>query len=146
MTGPLELLALVASAAYVGAAGYVALVEQPSRLACADEIAWRQWVQSVKRTPRYAASALIAAGAGLIHGRLALASFWTWGSVLLLAIVPFTLLTMLPAQRRLTAGDWNPASGETRAMLTQWGRQHVVRSLLGLAALFLFFWAAALQS
>jgi hypothetical protein len=145
MTGPLGLLAIVGSAAYVGAAGYVAVVEQPSRLACTDEIAWRQWVQSVKRTPRYAASAIVAAIAGLIHARFALGSPWTWGSVLLLAIVPFTVVAILPAQKRLTAGGWNPASDETRAMLARWGRQHVIRSLLGLTALFLFFWAAVFQ-
>ena len=100
----------------------------------------------MKRTPRYAASALVAAIAGLIHARFALDSPWTWGSVLLLAIVPFTVVAILPAQKRLSAGTWNPASDETRAMLTQWGRQHVMRSLFGLTALVLFFWAAAFQN
>ena len=142
MQNAVEFVAVVACAAYFGATSYVTLVEHPARLACATEVAWAQWAQSVRRTPRYAALALVAAAAGLIQGRLAVGSQWTWGSIILLAVVPFTVVAMLPTQRRLTAPTWDPASVETRTMLEQWGRRHAVRGWLGLAALTLFLWAA----
>jgi hypothetical protein len=142
MPNAVEFVAIVACAMYSGAAVYVTLVEHPARLACATEMAWAQWTQSVRRTPRYAALTLVAATAGLVQGRLTIGCLWTYGSIILLAVVPFTVIAMLPTQRRLTAPTWDPASVETRAMLEQWGRRHAVRGWLGLAALSLFLWAA----
>lgn len=136
----MESVAIVACALYLGAAAYVALVEHPVRLACADEIAWARWAESARRTPPYAALALVAAAAGLTRGRLAFDSPWNWGSAALLAIVPFTVVAMLPAQRRLTAPGWDPVAPETRALLEQWGRPHAVRVVLSVAALSLFPW------
>jgi hypothetical protein len=136
----MESVAIVACTLYLGAAAYIALVEHPARLACAEEIALAQWTQSARRTPRYAALALVAAAAGLTRGGLAVDSPWSWGSVLLLAIVPFTVVAMLSAQRRLTAADWDPNSPDTRALLEQWGRRHAVRVCLAVAALGLFLW------
>ena len=135
-------IAIFASGIYSGATAYVALVEPPARLACAREIAWAQWAQSVRRTPRYAATALVGATAGLIQGRAGLGSLWTWGSVLLLIVVPYTVVTMLPAQRRLTMPTWDAASVETRTILEQWGRRHATRALLGVVAFAVFVWAS----
>ena len=138
----LPVIALLASSLYWGSAAYVTLVEHPARLACATEVALAQWAQSVRRTPRYAAMAIVGAAAALIQGRASLNSPWTWGAVALLAVLPWTVATLLPAQRRLAAPGWDPASAETRAILEQWGRRHAVRSLFGLTALTLFLWAS----
>lgn len=62
----LEVTALIFSAIYFGATAYITLVEHPARLACSPEVAL---VQCVKSTPRYAASALIAAAAALVHSK-----------------------------------------------------------------------------
>ncbi len=97
----LETTALIFSAVYFGSTVYITLVEQPARLACAPEVALAQWAQSVKSTPRYAASALIAAGAALIHSKVALVSPWTWGSILLLTVLQFTVVALLQIQRQL---------------------------------------------
>lgn len=56
------------------------------------------------------------------------------GSVLLGAVVPFTLLVILPTNRRLLAPTLDPDSIEAAALLRRWGRPHAVRSVLsGLA-------------
>lgn len=136
------LIAILATMFYSGAAAYIAFVEHPARLACSTETAWAQWRQSVGRTPRYAASALVAAAGGLIQGRLAPSSLWTWGALLLLGIVPFTVGAMLPSQGRLTAATWDPAQPDTRPLLERWGRQHAVRLWLGVVALVVFLLAA----
>jgi uncharacterized membrane protein len=130
----LETLAIAASALYLGGALYVALVEQPARLECPDEQALAQWLASVRRTPRWAAWALVGTAAGLTRGGLAVTSTWTWGGAALLAIVPFTVAAMLPIQRRLAES----APAEARALLERWGRLHWLRVALALAALGLF--------
>jgi hypothetical protein len=142
MSNIFEMIALVACALYFGSTAYITLVEHPSRLASSTEVAWSQWVQIVKSTPKYAASALVAAAAALIHGRMALRSPWTWGSVLLLAVLPFTVVSLLPIQRRLTNPDWPLQSDETRRELEKWGTCHLVRTCLGFCSLTLFLWAA----
>jgi hypothetical protein len=44
-----EMIALFPCALYFGSTAYT-LVEHPSRLASSAEVAWSQWVQSVKMT------------------------------------------------------------------------------------------------
>src|ERR1700748_3683258 len=86
MPNTLEMSALATCALYFGSTTYIALVEHPGRLACSTEVAWAQWIKSVKLTPRYAASALVAATAALVQGRAAVLSPWTWGSIFLLVV------------------------------------------------------------
>ena len=142
MSKLLEIIALISCSVYFGSTLYVTLVEHPARLACCAEVAWAQWVQSVKRTPRYAASALVAAAAALIHSRASFRSQWTWGSVFLLALLPFTVVWLFPIQRRLTEPGWPFEAIEARAKLEEWGRRHSIRALLGACAFALFLWAA----
>jgi hypothetical protein len=58
---------------------------------------------------------------------------WLIGGLLLLANWPFTLLVILPVNRRLES--MAQPDGETRALLERWGRLHAVRTALGAAAL-----------
>ena len=138
----LEVTALLFSAIYFGATAYITLVEHPARLACSPEVALTQWAQSVKSTPRYAASALIAAAAALVHSKATLASPWTWGSILLLTVLPFTVVALLPIQRHLAEPNPRLEHIKTIAKLRDWGIRHSVRTCLGFSAFALFVWAA----
>jgi hypothetical protein len=142
MPKALEIIAIVFSAMYFGSTVYVAFVELPASLACSSATALAHWTQTLKLTPRYASSALVAAAAAILYGKASLSSPWTWGSILSLTVVPFTALALLPIQRRLTAPDWDPESIDTRQRLIQWGWRHAVRTLLGSCAFALFLWAA----
>ena len=73
----LEIIAIISGAVYFGSTIYVALVELPASMACSSAVALAHWTHSVKLTPRYAASALVAAVAALLYGKAALASPWT---------------------------------------------------------------------
>jgi len=128
--------------AYFGSILYITLVELPARFACSPEVARAQWLQSVRWTPRYAASALVAAAAALIRGKVALSSPWTWGSILLLSVVPFAVVRLLPIQRRLSILDRSVDPVETGTQLKQWGWRHAVRTCCAIAAFVLFLWAA----
>jgi hypothetical protein len=138
----LEVTALIFSAIYFGATAYITLVEHPARLACSPEVALAQWAQSVKSTPRYAASALISAAAALVHSKAALVSPWTWGSILLLTVLPFTVVALLPIQRQLAERNSLLEPIRAIAKLRDWGTRHSIRTCLGFSAFALFVWVA----
>lgn len=128
-------LALVAAAAFAGAACYVSIAEHPARMGLDDEAALRQWWTS------YARGKVMQAGLALIGGLLALWNWWEgrnliWliGALVLLANWPFTLAAILPTNRRLEAIPPDAPAPETRALLARWGRLHAVRAALGTAA------------
>ncbi|WP_422396573.1 DUF1772 domain-containing protein [Sphingomonas suaedae] len=65
-------------------------------------------------------------------------SLWIAGSIVLLGNWPFTLVAIMPTNKRLKAVLPKQAGPHTRALLLSWGRLHNVRSLLGLTSTVLF--------
>jgi len=128
-------LAMLASGIYTGAAWYLAFVELPSLKTLPVQVARAHWAETVGRTPRYAASALVAASAALIVGRASPGSPWTWGAMAIFFVLPFTVAAVLPVQRRLLTPEglfmWE-------RHIDYWGKLHIVRVALGLAAMILF--------
>ncbi len=81
----------------------------------------------------------------LIGSLSALVSWWSdggraWlvGGLLLLLVVPFTLVVILPTNKRLESQELELRSQETDRLLRRWGRLHAVRSLLSGAAFLIF--------
>lgn len=64
-------------------------------------------------------------------------------SLLLLAVVPFTLLVVAPTNNQLLDPALDVRSKRSADLLTRWGRLHAVRSLLSLSAFLLFLWRIA---
>jgi hypothetical protein len=127
-----EILATLCAGLFAGAAIYVSAVEHPARLSCGTALAVREFAPSYRRATVMQASLavlglLAAVGAwwGSGHGALLV------GGLLLGAVVPFTLLAMLPTNGRLVAPGLDPESAEAAALLRRWGRLHAVRSVLG---------------
>ena len=54
--------------------------------------------------------------------------------VVLGAVVPFTLVVLLPTNHRLLDASLDKASPEAEALLARWGWLHAVRSALSLVA------------
>jgi hypothetical protein len=84
----------------------------------------------------------------IVGGVLGLASFlstfdWRWllGAVVLLANWPYTIILIMPTNRRLTETPLDAATVETRRMIRRWGILHAERSALGFAATLIFLWA-----
>jgi len=135
-------LALILAAAFTGAAIYVSVAEQPGRLALEDGALLRQWQvsyprASVMQASLAVASALLGAVASWSSGD------WRWlaGAVLILANVPYTLLVILPTNKALQALPAAAADGSTRRAIETWARLHLVRNVLGLAAIMAYLWA-----
>jgi uncharacterized membrane protein len=129
------LIATLCAGLFAGAAIYITLVEHPARLECGTELAVTEFGPSYRRATLMqallAALGLTAALVAWIQGRgiLVLA-----GGLLLGAVIPFTLLIILPTNKRLLDHGLDRRSTEAAALLDRWGRLHAVRSVLsGLA-------------
>jgi hypothetical protein len=126
LVGP---LALIAAALFTGAAIYVSVAEQPARLVLDDRAALAQW------RPAYARGARMQASLAIVGFLLGVAAWWqsgAWlwlvGAVLLVANWPYTLVCIMPVNRKL---ETMVAGPDSRALMQLWGRLHAGRSLLG---------------
>ena len=106
-----------------------------------------QWQPSYKRALPIQSGLAIAGGiSGLLSWYLSSDLRWVAGSSVLLANWPFTLLMIMPVNKRLMAMQPREAGPESRKMLVQWGELHGVRSALGAGSMLLFSWALAVAS
>ena len=136
-----EFIALLSCSLFAGAATYISLVEHPARMECGVEIATTEFSPSYRRATIMQATC---AALGLllsIAAWLAGATFW-WlvAGVLLGAVIPFTLIVILPTNKRLLSPTLDRRSAETGRLLARWGALHAVRSVLSGTALLLFLY------
>ena len=138
-----EFIAVLACALFTGAAVYITFIEHPARMQCGVEIAATEFAPSYRRaTVMQATSAALGLLASLAAW-LAGASFW-WliAGILLGIVIPFTLIAILPTNKRLLSTTLDRRSAEAERLLARWGRLHAVRSLLSGLALLLFLYLA----
>ncbi|HWX50131.1 MAG TPA: DUF1772 domain-containing protein [Roseomonas sp.] len=135
------LVALVLATLFAGAALYISLVEHPARMGLEDAPLLAQWQPSYKRAlPIQAGLAMLGGAAGLLSWYQLREWQWMAGSLLLLANWPFTMLIIMPTNKRLMAMTPQEAGAGSRGLLRRWGSLHGVRSVLGSAASLLFAW------
>ncbi len=131
----LELIALLCTGLFAGAAVYITLVEHPARLEGGPAVALAEFRPSYRR-----AAAMQASLAAV--GSLTAVGAWALGrdvpvlvaGLLLGAVIPFTLLVVLPTNKRLLDPALDPHSTEAASLLARWGRLHAVRSVASAVA------------
>jgi len=136
-----EALAVLCAGLFAGAAIYITFVEHPARLECGTELAVTEFGPSYRRATLMQASL---AAVGLITAVIA----WTQGrGIAVLAggavlglVIPFTLVVILPTNKRLQDPGLDRRSAEAAALLARWGRLHAVRSGLGALAFGVLVW------
>jgi Domain of unknown function (DUF1772) len=136
-----QILALLCAALFSGAALYISVVEHPARMHLETRIAAMQWAPSYKRaTWMQAPLALVSLFGGAAAWLMGAGAGWLVAALLIGAVVPFTLVVIMPTNHALLAPARDPAAAETRILLERWGRLHAVRSVLGLLATGLYLW------
>ena len=129
------LLATLAAGLFTGAAIYITFVEHPARVSCGSVLAVTEFGPSYKRAAvMQALLAVIGAGAGIARWGAGGGLGWLVSSVVLGAVVPFTLFVILPTNHCLLDPSLDKASPEAEALLARWGRLHAVRSALSFVA------------
>jgi len=136
-------LALIVAALFTGAAAYINVAEQPARLGLDDRALLSQWKTAYKRGfAMQAPLALI----GFLLGVLAWwqTGHWAWllGAAILVTNWPYTLLGIMPTNRKLMATEPVSAGPQTRALIEKWATLHAGRTALGFAATLIFVWAS----
>ena len=140
------IVATVAAGLFAGASMYVTVVQHPAWLECGTVFAVKEFGPSYRRAGimqgGLAVVGLLSGSAAWLQG---FGSGWLAGGVLLGSLAPFTLIVMMPTNRRLLDPQLDPASPEAAELLSRWGRLHAVRTVVGVAV-FVFFAAMALRS
>jgi hypothetical protein len=136
-------LALVLSALFTGAALYINVAEQPARLHLDDRALLTEW------KPAYRRGFAMQAPLAIIGFLLGLSAWWQtgrwpWllGAAILVANWPYTLLVIMPTNRKLIATEPTSAGPESRVLIEKWAALHAGRTALGCAATLVFLWTS----
>src|SRR2546428_11054790 len=126
-----EFVAVLACSLFTGAAVYISLVEHPARMECGLEIAATEFAPSYRRASIMQAT-LAALGllASVTAWRAGATFWWLVGGVVLCAVIPFTLIVILPTNKQLLCPTLDRRSTQTERLLARWGALHAVRSVL----------------
>jgi anthrone oxygenase-like protein len=135
-------LALTGAAVFTGAAVYLNVAEQPARMQLDERALLAEW------QPSYKHGLAMQAPLAMLAGLLDVAEFvadhdWRWllGAAVILANWPYTMLVIMPINKKLMAIAPASAGPEVRPMVEHWARLHAGRSALGAASVVIFLWA-----
>jgi Domain of unknown function (DUF1772) len=135
----LSIVAAACAGLFAGAAIYINAVEHPARLSCGTELAIREFAPSYHRAAIMQASlALVGCVSGLVSAWLQADVGLALGAVLLGAVVPFTMMVILPTNKQLLDAGLDPRGAKAAALLGRWGRLHAMRSALSGIAFLVF--------
>jgi hypothetical protein len=145
MPSPLALcesLAILASGLFAGAALYISFVEHPARMLCGTTLALTQFAPSYKRaTVMQASLAAMGTVAAIAAWLMGAPAPWLTGGLLLGAVIPFTLIVILPTNKRLLDPSLDKDSKLAEQHLQRWATLHAVRSALSLASFLVFLFS-----
>ena len=135
----LLITATVCAGLFAGAAIYINAVEHPARLSCGTELAVREFGPSYRRaTVMQVPLAAMGCITGLWSAWLFRDPWLAFGATLLIAVVPFTLVVIMPTNKRLLDPSLDPRGERAADLLARWGRLHATRSVLSSVAFVLF--------
>jgi hypothetical protein len=135
----LLLIATAATGLFAGAAIYVSAVEHPARVSCGIEAAIREFGPSYHRGAIMQASlAVLGAVAGLVAGWQQHDRTTASAALLLGSLVPFTLIVILPTNKRLLDPALRGHDVEGGRLLARWGWLHAVRTIVSTVAFVMF--------
>jgi len=139
----LQSAAILCSALFAGAALYINLVEHPARLQCGTELAATVFGPSYKRaTLMQVPLAIVATISAIVCWWFLGSVLWIAGALMIFAVMPFTLVVIMPTNKQLLARELQRDSATAHRLLVRWGHLHAVRSAASLAATIIFLVAS----
>ena len=134
-----QFVAILAATLFSGAAIYINLAEHPARMECGTQLAATVFGPSYRRAAvMQIIFALAAAIGGISAWFLGAPRLWFVGAVLIFAVIPFTLIVIMPTNKKLLDPALDRTSEVTHQLLLDWGKLHAVRSILALGASVVF--------
>ncbi len=138
----LKFVATSCAGLFAGAALYITMVEHPARMECGIALAATEFGPSYRRaTVMQASLAIVSFVSAMANWVLTTNIVWLVGGMLIVLVVPFTLIAILPTNKKLLDPSLDRNSESARQLLIRWGRLHAVRTALSLAAFAAFLWA-----
>jgi hypothetical protein len=135
-------LALAAACAFVGAALYINLVEQPARLTLAPRAMLHEWAPSNRRG--FVLMSILA----VISSVLAYADYartgdarWLIGGTIILASLPYAYFVIMPVNIELYALERGAPASTAREVMRDWGLVEWGYTAIGVWACALLIWA-----
>ena len=64
--------------------------------------------------------------------------WWLVGGIIFVSVVPFTLIVILPTNKKLLDPTLDKTSRQTHELLSRWHRLHAVRTVVSCAAFVIF--------
>ncbi len=139
---PSQLLAFAAACAFVGAALYVNLVEQPARLALDPNAILREWLPSYRRgSILMAILAIISALSGYAHYLGTGDVRWLIGGTIMLASLAYSYFGMTSLNILLYVTRREAPASAIRELIREWGLLEWGQTVIGVAACCSFGWA-----
>jgi uncharacterized membrane protein len=134
-----KFLATFCCGLFAGAAAYISFVEHPARMECGTAIAVTQFGPSYRRaTIMQATLAVLGFIAAILVWFVERNIWWLVGGAIFVSVVPFTLIIILPTNKRLLEPTLDKTSSQAHELLTRWHRLHAVRTVLSCIALVIF--------
>jgi hypothetical protein len=114
-----EFVAVLTCSVFAGAALYISFVEHPAKM--------QRGTTKLPASYRHAGDSS-GFGTAIVRGRVARGRdvWWPVGGVLLGAVIPFTLIVILPTNKRLLNKELDRRSAQTERLLARWGRFQAV--------------------
>jgi Domain of unknown function (DUF1772) len=141
------LYAFAAAACFLGAAGYIGLVEQPARLALGGRAMIKEWAQSNHRgTVMMSVLAVVSAILAFIQFKTDGDVRWIIGGVTILASWPYSYFVMVPVNVWLCAVPLARPVSPVRKLMQNWGVLEWGQALIGFAAVCDFAWVLELPA
>lgn len=138
----LKFVATSCAGLFAGAALYITMVEHPARMECGIALAATEFGPSYRRaTVMQASLAIVSFVSAMANWVLTTNIVWLVGGMLIVLVVPFTLIAILPTNKKLLDPSLDRNSASARQLLIRWGRLHAVRTALSLAAFAAFLLA-----
>jgi len=131
-----EIVALICTGLFAGAALYVSLVEHPARLACSTDVALAEWRPSYKRAAvMQVILAVVGVGSAIGAYMSGRGTSVLVAGIVLATVVPWTLIIIMPTNRQLLDPSRVSSTPDTDVLLKKWGRLHTIRTVASLLAL-----------